>query len=62
MKRGHDFGESRVVCNAHWDSDVKMGRVMGKAAVDCLWTNSDFLTDWNGVEKEIQQIFDSNSE
>ncbi len=61
LKRGHDFGESRVVCNAHWDSDVKMGRVMGQAAVDCLWGNSNFLADWDGVKKEIQQILDSNS-
>ncbi|WP_255463048.1 acid phosphatase [Flavobacterium sp. LPB0248] len=61
LKRGHDFGESRVICNAHWDSDVKMGRVMGQAAVDCLWTNSDFLTDWNSVEVEVQQVLNSSS-
>lgn len=61
LERGHDFGESRVICNAHWDSDVKMGRVMGQAAVDCLWGNSNFLADWDGVKKEIQQILDSNS-
>ncbi|UWY29856.1 phosphatase PAP2 family protein [Flavobacterium sp. TR2] len=62
LKRGHDFGESRVVCNAHWDSDVRMGRVMGEAAVECLWGNSDFLADWKSVEKEVQKNLDSNSE
>ncbi|MXO03777.1 phosphatase PAP2 family protein [Flavobacterium sp. HBTb2-11-1] len=62
LKRGHDFGESRIVCNVHWYSDVKMGRAMGQAAVECLWGNSGFLADWNDVKKELQGILDSNSE
>ena len=33
LKRGYAFGESRVICNVHWHSDVEMGRVMGAAAV-----------------------------
>lgn len=62
LKRGHDFGESRIVCNVHWYSDVKMGRTMGQATVECLWGNSDFLADWDSVKKEIQEILDSNLE
>lgn len=61
LKRGHDFGESRVVCNAHWHSDVDMGRVMGQTVVDCLWGNSGFLADWNNVENEVLKILDSSS-
>lgn len=53
LKRGHDFGESRIICNAHWYSDVEMGRVMGQAAVECLCVNSAFLSDLEEVKKEM---------
>lgn len=53
LKRGHDFGESRVICNAHWHSDVEMGRIMGKATVDNLFANPAFLADLEGVKKEL---------
>jgi acid phosphatase (class A) len=33
LARGRDFGESRVVCNVHWQSDVDAGRVIAAAAV-----------------------------
>ncbi|MHC0443771.1 acid phosphatase [Flavobacterium sp. 3-218] len=56
LKRGHDFGESRVICNAHWHSDVEMGRIMGKATVECLFANSDFLSDFEAVKKEMLDI------
>lgn len=62
LKRGHDFGERRIVCNVHWYSDVKMGRTMWQATVECLWGNSDFLADWDSAKKEIQEILDSNLE
>ena len=32
LQRGFDFGQSRVVCRAHWQSDVEAGRVMAAAA------------------------------
>lgn len=56
LQRGHDFGESRVICNAHWHSDVEMGRIMGKATVDCLFNNRAFLMDIEQVKKEILQV------
>lgn len=31
LRRGYDFGQSRVVCGAHWQSDVDAGRMMGAA-------------------------------
>ncbi|WDF60374.1 phosphatase PAP2 family protein [Flavobacterium sp. KACC 22758] len=55
LKRGHDFGESRVICNAHWYSDVEMGRVMGQAVVECLCVNSAFLSDFEEVKKEMSR-------
>jgi acid phosphatase (class A) len=33
LKRGYDYGESRVVCGVHWASDVAAGRGLGAAAI-----------------------------
>jgi acid phosphatase (class A) len=33
LRRGFDYGESRVVCGLHWASDVAAGRALGAAAV-----------------------------
>ncbi|RUT70930.1 phosphatase PAP2 family protein [Flavobacterium cupreum] len=59
-KRGHDFGESRIICNAHWHSDVEKGREMGKATVDCLWVNAVFQADLALVKEEVFQILNSS--
>ncbi|KQB38252.1 acid phosphatase [Flavobacterium aquidurense] len=56
LKRGYDFGESRIVCNAHWHSDVEMGRVMGSATVDRLQDNLAFKEDLSVVKEEVQMI------
>ncbi|WKL47321.1 phosphatase PAP2 family protein [Flavobacterium pectinovorum] len=29
LKRGYGFSETRIICNAHWYSDVEMRWVMG---------------------------------
>jgi acid phosphatase (class A) len=29
LKRGFEYGQSRVICGAHWQSDVDEGRVTG---------------------------------
>lgn len=33
LKRGFEYGESRVVCGVHWASDVTAGRQLGAAAI-----------------------------
>lgn len=54
FKRGLEFGQSRVVCNAHWQSDVDAGRTMGAATVAKLHTNAAFLADVKAARKEVQ--------
>lgn len=43
LARGYAFGQSRVICGVHWQSDVDAGRVMGAAAVARLHADSLFL-------------------
>lgn len=54
LQRGYAFGESRVVCNVHWHSDVETGRVMGAAAVARLHSNPTFLEDLAAAKKEVK--------
>jgi acid phosphatase (class A) len=31
LQRGRDYGQSRLVCDAHWQSDIDAGRVISAA-------------------------------
>ncbi|MBK3745443.1 phosphatase PAP2 family protein [Paraburkholderia aspalathi] len=54
FKRGLSFGQSRVICNAHWQSDVDAGRIMGAATVAKLHSNPEFLADIHAARKELE--------
>lgn len=42
LQRGHAFGQSRVVCGLHWQSDVEQGRLMGAATAARLQADPVF--------------------
>lgn len=54
LKKGIDFGDSRIICNAHWQSDVDAGRIMGAATVAKLHANVDFVNDMEYAKKEAE--------
>jgi acid phosphatase (class A) len=54
LKRGMEFGQSRVICNAHWQSDVDAGRIMGAATVAKLHSNAEFLADVEAARTEVK--------
>jgi acid phosphatase (class A) len=54
LARGRAFGQSRVVCNVHWESDVIEGRFMGAAAVARLHADPAFLADLKAGEVELK--------
>ncbi|MDZ5453479.1 phosphatase PAP2 family protein [Labrys sp. ZIDIC5] len=54
FQRGIAFGQSRVICNAHWQSDVDAGRIMGAATVARLQTNPAFLADLEAAKAEVE--------
>jgi acid phosphatase (class A) len=53
LKRGYDFGQSRVVCGVHWQSDVDAGREIGAAVVAQLHANPDFRSQFGAAKAEI---------
>ena len=54
MTRGLSFGQSRVICDAHWQSDVDAGRIMGAATVASLHSNPTFLADMAAAKEEVK--------
>jgi acid phosphatase (class A) len=53
IARGRAFGESRMICNVHWQSDVNEGRFMGAATVARLHADPVFLADLEAARNEI---------
>ena len=41
-QRAYEFGQSRVVCGVHWQSDVDAGRLVASVVVAQLHGNADF--------------------
>lgn len=53
LARGLAFGQSRVICNAHWQSDVDAGRIMGAATVARLHSDPAFVEDVKLARDEV---------
>lgn len=53
VQRGHAFGQSRVICGVHWQSDVDMGRHVGAAAVARLQSDPVFLAQVALAKAEV---------
>jgi len=55
LKRGYDFGQSRVICGAHWKSDVNAGYIVGAAEVARLHADSGFIDELAKAKMEISK-------
>jgi len=51
--RGRSFGESRIICNVHWHSDVVAGRFIGAAAVARLHADPAFRAELEAAKAEV---------
>ncbi len=56
LARGRAFGQSRVVCNVHWQSDVVEGRFMGAAAVARLHADPAFRAELKAARAELASV------
>lgn len=54
IARGLSFGQSRVVCGVHWQSDVEAGRTMGAATVAQLHANEMFRAQLALAKEEVR--------
>lgn len=55
LARGRAFGESRVVCNVHWQSDIIEGRFLGAAVVSQEHAVAEFRSDIEAARKELAE-------
>ncbi|MGQ3674854.1 acid phosphatase [Xanthobacter sp. TB0139] len=56
LARGRAYGESRMICNAHWQTDVLQGRVMASATVARLHAEADFREDLRLSRAELDAL------
>lgn len=56
LARGRAFGESRMICNVHWASDVDEGRTMAAATVARLHAQPEFRADIEAARAEVAAL------
>jgi acid phosphatase (class A) len=55
LARGRAFGQSSVICNVHWQSDVIEGRFIGAAILATLHSDANFIADMQGAKEELSR-------
>lgn len=55
LQRGFAYGQSRVICGVHWQSDVDAGRLVGAATVARLQADPTFMAQVALARDEIAQ-------
>lgn len=53
IARGRSFGESRAVCNVHWQSDILAGRFMAAGTFARLQSDAAFRADVAAASVEL---------
>lgn len=53
LARGRDFGQGRIVCNVHWNSDVVEGRVLAAGTVARLHADQAFRADLEAAKADV---------
>ena len=54
LKRGFEFGQSRVICGVHYQSDVDAGRVVASSVVARLHACPEFAAQLAKAKKEFK--------
>ncbi len=56
LRRGYDYGQSRVICGVHYQSDVDAGRVMASTVVARLHADEGFARQLAKAKKEFGRL------
>jgi acid phosphatase (class A) len=61
LQRGRDFGQSRIVCGVHWQSDVDAGRIIASATVARLHADPKFREEMEAARQELAMARNSSA-
>ena len=61
LRRGYQYGESRVIVGAHWQSDVYAGYHVASAAVAAMHNNPRFISHLKAAQKEYNRLTSTTS-
>jgi acid phosphatase (class A) len=53
LARGREFGDSRIICGVHYQSDIEAGRYLGSVLVSKLHQNAAFMADLETAKAEV---------
>ncbi|MCE2576132.1 phosphatase PAP2 family protein [Komagataeibacter sp. FNDCR2] len=56
LQRGRVFGESRIVCGVHWESDVQAGYMLGTAEIAAMHGLPAFRSDMDAARAELDAL------
>ena len=56
LRRGYEYGDSRVIVGAHWQSDVDAGRLAASAAIARMHTSPEYQEDLEEARTEYMRI------
>lgn len=56
LSRGFEYGQSRVITGAHWQSDVDAGRLCAAAALARMHSDSQFGSDMQAAQTEYRHL------
>ena len=56
LARARTYGESRVVCGVHYESDVQAGRIAASAVFSALQAEPQFQSDLQAVRVELAHL------
>ncbi len=56
LQRGYAYGQSRVICGVHWQSDVDAGRTMGAAAFARLQSDPTYAAQLALAKQELAAL------
>lgn len=56
LKKGYEFGQSRVICGYHWQSDITNSSIIASTLIMKLHNNKRFIQDINQAKEEFNNI------
>ena len=56
MIRARQFGQSRLICDVQWESDINAGQAIGQAVVAQVREDAQFQADLAAAKKEVAAV------